>query len=56
MYMNQKQRNKIYSRMKQENSLLSMEFDKNNYETKNKSIINNDISNEIDFCNNQKKK
>ena len=35
MCLNQKQRNKIYSRMKQENSLLSMVDDKNKYE-KNK--------------------
>ena len=34
MYMNQKQRNKIYTRMKQENSLLSMEMEKNDFEKK----------------------
>ena len=32
MYMNQKQRNKIYTRMKQENSLLSMESEKKEFE------------------------
>ena len=37
MCFDQKQRNKIYSRMKQENSLLSMEEDKEKYEEKKNS-------------------
>ena len=54
MCLNQKQRNKIYSRMKQENSLLSMEKDKNDYELSKKSCIeikkntNNDQKNNIE--------
>ena len=40
--MYQKQRNKIYKRMKQENSLLSMEHDKNNYDNKKKRVDDKD--------------
>ena len=42
MCMDQKQRNKIYKRMKQENSLLSMEHDKNNYDNKKKRVDDKD--------------
>ena len=71
MYINQKQRNKIYTRMKQENSLLSMENEKKKYEKsesktdiifdnniKEKSSIEKEIDTENDEldCNNLTKK